>query len=251
MVPHQGPREFLVRLQLGRLLRWTDRWNRGGFEGIGDPFLEGGLRSDHREFDSVALRPRDDALDVRHVPEEDVLRTTTNPWILVRHCGVDVGLTSTERFDDRMLAAPAPDDQHLHNCNSEKWRPGFLLSRTHAHVTVRMQRPLLSRTFPPPRWCSTTPRGVAGANRGRPISTRPTLTGWKQSPSLSGLTAETALSTEIWSGSGCWTRMPCTFGSLLNRPTSWRSRASGTSAGRSIVQWAIPISSEALPFIFT
>src|SRR2546428_2117112 len=115
--------------------------------------------------------------------------------------------------------------------------------------TITTSRPLGS--YPLRVRSSTTPEGVAGANRGRPISTRPTFTGWKQSTSLSGLTAETALSTEIWSGNGCWTRIPWTFGSLFNRPISWRRRPSGTSPGSSIVQWAMPISSEAFPFIFT
>src|SRR6059036_2966086 len=132
----------------------------------------------------------------------------------------------------------------------------FCMRRAASGFPTMLLRPTITTSLPLGSYplrvrSSTTPEGVAGANRGRPISTRPTFTGWKQSTSLSGLTAETALSTEIWSGNGCWTRIPWTFGSLFNRPISWRRRASGTSLGSSIVQWAIPISSEAFPFILT
>src|SRR3989449_744334 len=126
MLSHQGPREFLVRLELSRFLGRTNRRNRGGLERIRDAFLERRLGSDHREFDAVPLPPRDDALDVGHVPEEDVLRAPTDARILVRHGGVDVRLASMERFDDRMLAASAPDHQHLHNPMQSNWLSGFL-----------------------------------------------------------------------------------------------------------------------------
>src|SRR5438876_251842 len=117
-------------------------------------------------------------------------------------------------------------------------------------------RPAMTTSFPPGSWperrrSSTTPAGVAGAKRGRPIRTSPTFVGWKQSTSFRGSTAATARSTRICGGSGCCTRMPWTFGSEFSFAISPSRRASETVSGSSIVQCASPISSEALPFIFT
>jgi len=50
-----------------------------------------------------------------HVDEENVLRTTADPWILVGHRGVDFRAASMEGFDDCMLTPPAADDQDLHD----------------------------------------------------------------------------------------------------------------------------------------
>src|SRR5437667_9292069 len=119
MISHQGPREFVVRLELRRFPGRADRRNRSGLEGIGDSFLERRLGPDHREFDPISFRPGDDALDVGHVPEEDVLRAATDRGILVRHRGVDVGLAAMERLDDRMLAAPPPDHRDLPYCRAQ------------------------------------------------------------------------------------------------------------------------------------
>src|SRR5438445_6770773 len=140
MLPHECPREFLVRLELSRFPGRTDRRNRGGLEGIRDAVPERRLRSDHREFDPVPFSPRNDALDVGDVPDEDVLRASANARILVRHGGVDVRLTSTERLDYRMLAASAPDDQDLHDPMRRKWPSGFLVSRTRRKSASRRLR---------------------------------------------------------------------------------------------------------------
>src|SRR5207247_6542143 len=83
MLSHQGPREFLVRLELRRFPGRADRRNGGGLEGIRDAFFEGRLRPDHCEFNPMSFRPRDDPLDVGHVPEENVLRAATDGAILV------------------------------------------------------------------------------------------------------------------------------------------------------------------------
>jgi len=127
---------------------WADRRNRGGLEGIRDAFLERRLRSDHREFDPVPLPPGDDALDVGHVPKEDVLRAPTDAGILVRHGGVDVRLASMERFDDRMLAASAPDHQDLHDPMRRKRPSGFLVSRTRVEHLDHFGGCMSLRKFP-------------------------------------------------------------------------------------------------------
>ena len=64
---------------------------------------------------------------------------------------------------------------------------------------------------------SRIPSGVHGTNRGIPIASRPTLTGWKPSTSLSGSTRSITARSSICGGKGSWTRMPWTAGSALSR----------------------------------
>src|SRR5207247_1715531 len=229
-------------------------------------------RDRHR---SDASRHRRDRLHLRthgikvHVPDRAIaafqalITDAIDPYVdhdraLIDHVRLDEPRGAHRRDEDlrpsrvrREFMRPAVDDGH----RRVRLR-AFLHQEAASGFPTMLLRPTITTSLPLGSYplrvrSSMTPEGVAGANRGRPISTRPTFTGWKQSTSLSGLTAETALSTEIWSGNGCWTRIPWTFGSLFNRPISWRRRASGTSLGSSIVQWAIPISSEAFPFILT
>src|SRR3972149_5112212 len=76
---------------------------------------------------------------------------------------------------------------------------------------------------------SWTPAGVAGTNRGDPMSIRPTFTGWKQSTSFRGDTAATAFSVRICGGRG-W----CTRGLRAHVPLVSRVLADedGDEAGR-------------------
>ena len=92
---------------------------------------------------------------------------------------------------------------------------------------------------------------MAGANRGVPMRTSPTFSGWKQSTSFSTATEETARIVGIWGGRGCWTRIPWIAGSSFKFRTSARRRASVVSSGRRRVTEWIPISSHAWDFIFT
>src|SRR5207244_6348996 len=48
MLPHQGPREFLVRFELRGFSRRADRRNRSGLKAIRYPFLERRLQPTHR-----------------------------------------------------------------------------------------------------------------------------------------------------------------------------------------------------------
>src|SRR5436309_3509041 len=80
--------------------------------------------------------------------EEDVLRAPTNSGIVVRHGGVDVRLASTERFDDRMLAASAPDHQDLHDPMRRRWLSGFLVSRTRVEHLDHFGGCMSLRKFP-------------------------------------------------------------------------------------------------------
>src|SRR2546422_9264934 len=127
---HELPRELLVRFELSRLARRADRRDPRGFKRIRDPLLERRLGADDREIDRTLLRPRDDALDRGHIAKEDILGSPPNPGILVRHRRKDVRVASMERLDDRMLAAPSPDHQHVHGTGVRKRGAGFLVSRT-------------------------------------------------------------------------------------------------------------------------
>src|SRR5947209_18687257 len=105
------------------------RWPRA-VKGIRAPLLERRLGADDREIARTLLRPRDDALDRGHVAKEDILGSPPNPGILVRHRRKDVRVASMQRLDDRMLAAPSPDHQHVHGTGVRKRGAGFLVSRT-------------------------------------------------------------------------------------------------------------------------
>ena len=114
MVAHQVPREFLVRLELGRLPRRSDRRDACRFEGVGDASLERPLGSDDREFDLALHRPPRDLIDRGHVDQEDILRRPSDPGILIRHRGEHVGVVSPEGLHDRMLATASPDHEDPH-----------------------------------------------------------------------------------------------------------------------------------------
>jgi hypothetical protein len=115
-------------------------------------------------------------------------------------------------------------------------------------------RPMMTHSIPrvstPVRTSiSCTPAGVHGAKPSfSPMSSLPTLIGWKPSTSLAGLIRRRMVSESMCFGSGIWTRMPCTIESAFSRST-WRSSSSWVVvAGRRIVSLAIPASSHALPF---
>ena len=132
----------------------------------------------------------------------------------------------------------------------------FCTRRAARGFPTMLLRPRITTCFPPGsfplrRRISTTPEGVAGANLGVPIRTRPTFSGWKQSTSFPTATEDTARIVEMCGGRGCWTRIPWIPGSSFNLPTSRRRRASVTSAGSWRVTERRPISSHACDFIFT
>ena len=78
---------------------------------------------------------------------------------------------------------------------------------------------------------SMTPAGVQGKNTGSPMTSRPTLKGWKQSTSFSGWMAFRTWSSFRCSGRGSCTRMPSTASSPLSRSMSSSSSAWVVSAG--------------------
>ena len=82
------------------------------------------------------------------------------------------------------------------------------------------------------------PSGVQGASAGSPADSRPAFTGWKPSTSFAGSIAAITFCASICGGSGSCTRMPCTAGSALRRPTSASSSASLVVAGRPVIERA-------------
>src|SRR5947208_6041095 len=114
VVAHQVPRELLVRLELGRLPRRSDRRDARRFEGVGDASLERAFGSDDREFDLALDGPPHDLIDRGHVDQEDVLRRPSDPGILIRHRGERVRVVAPEGFHGRMLATASPDHEDPH-----------------------------------------------------------------------------------------------------------------------------------------
>src|SRR5829696_7805486 len=101
---------------------------------------------------------------------------------------------------------------------------------------------------------SCTPAAVQGTNPSVcPISSLPTLTGWKPSTSFSGRMWLMTVSGSICFGNGICTRMPCTVSSAFNCSTSASSSACDVVAGSRIVAPAIPASRDAfsLPPTYT
>src|SRR5438093_11525690 len=96
VIPHEGARELLVRLQLGRLPSRADGRDPRLLERVRDPLLQGGLGPDDRQLGPTLRRPFDDVVDRGHVDEENVLRTTAAPWILVGHRAVGFRAASME-----------------------------------------------------------------------------------------------------------------------------------------------------------
>ena len=73
---------------------------------------------------------------------------------------------------------------------------------------------------------------------GRPLASRPTLSGWKPSTSLAGSMAAMILCASICGGSGNCTRMPFTCASALSVPMSSSSAASLVSRRQLVVEGA-------------
>src|SRR5215213_3454894 len=112
--------------------------------------------------------------------------------------------------------------------------------------------PAVATPYSPRSNC--TPAAVHGTKPSVcPISSLPTLTGWKPSTSLSGRMWLMTVSGSICFGSGICTRIPSTVSSALSCSTSARSSACDVVDGSRIVSPAIPASRDAfsLPPTYT
>src|SRR5436190_6702820 len=117
---------------------------------------------------------------------------------------------------------------------------------------TRVERPITTACLPlndPSVSASSIeqPSGVQGTGKssGAPEAiepSRPTFIGWKPSTSLSGSTARRMSAVTMGLGSGSWTRMPCTAGSLFSRVMSCSSALSAVVPGRRWSKLAMPSS---------
>src|SRR3989337_1988008 len=114
MVPHERPGELLVGLELRGLAVRSDAGDLRRLEDVHDPRGERSLRTGDREFDRMGLRPLRDPRYRRAAAQEDFLRHAAGPWVLIRHCRIDLRIAPTKRLDDRVLATSPADDEDPH-----------------------------------------------------------------------------------------------------------------------------------------
>ena len=120
-------------------------------------------------------------------------------------------------------------------------------------LPTMFERPITTASIPDRSGCRsfssiTHPSGVHGTSPSIPVASRPALTGWNPSTSLSGSIRVNTARSSIWRGSGSWTRMPSTVSSAFSRSTSAISASSPVSAGRRCSKLSIPAATVALPF---
>ena len=106
----------------GGRLRWTEHFDAGGFEIVGETGDERRLWPDHHEADVLLLAEADYGIVIRNV-EGDAFGNCRDPGIARRAIEPVEQGALLELPGERVLSPAGPDQQHIHSGAGSACRP--------------------------------------------------------------------------------------------------------------------------------